>query len=348
MDRYIGLDVHANSCTVAVVGPSGRRLGTQVVETNGAAIIEAIRAIARPRHVCLEEGTQSAWLYEVLSAHADELVVIQESERSSGQKSDKRDAFALADGLRLGKYACRVFKAPRQYSRLRALAHTYEMIRGDVARTKNRIKAVYRSRGITTTGKRVYGPSRHEWINQLPSANQAAVELLYRELDHLVELKEAAGSQLVAESRLHAISRLLETAPGLGPIRVARMVPVVVTPNRFRTSRQFWSYCDLGLVMRSSADWQRPKGKWVFAPVKKTIGLNPRCNRTLKGLFKSAALTVISTPDHPLTQHYQRLLDAGTKPPSARLTIARKIAAITLAIWKHEEAYDPARTQPKD
>ena len=71
MDRYIGLDVHASSCTVAVVGPSGRRLGSQVVETNGAAIIQAIRAIARPRHVCLEEGTQSAWLYEVLSAHAD-------------------------------------------------------------------------------------------------------------------------------------------------------------------------------------------------------------------------------------------------------------------------------------
>ncbi len=30
MDRYIGLDVHASSCTLAVVGPSGKRLGTQV------------------------------------------------------------------------------------------------------------------------------------------------------------------------------------------------------------------------------------------------------------------------------------------------------------------------------
>ncbi len=105
---------------------------------------------------------------------------------------------------------------------------------------------------------------------QLPSANQTAVELLYRELDHSVELKKAAGTQLVAESRLHAISRPLETAPGLGPGRVARMVPVVVTPNPFRTSRQFWSYCGLGLVVHSPADWQRPKGKWVFAPVIET------------------------------------------------------------------------------
>jgi len=38
MDRYIGLDAHASSCTVAVVGPSGRRLHSQVVETNAGAL----------------------------------------------------------------------------------------------------------------------------------------------------------------------------------------------------------------------------------------------------------------------------------------------------------------------
>jgi len=31
MGRYIGLDVHASRCTVATVGPSGRRLHLQVV-----------------------------------------------------------------------------------------------------------------------------------------------------------------------------------------------------------------------------------------------------------------------------------------------------------------------------
>ena len=33
MDRYIGLDAHASSCTLAVVGPSGKRLGSLVVRT---------------------------------------------------------------------------------------------------------------------------------------------------------------------------------------------------------------------------------------------------------------------------------------------------------------------------
>ena len=53
MDRYIGLDVHSTSCTLAVVGPSGRRLGSQAIETNGQALIEAIRGIPKPRHLCM-------------------------------------------------------------------------------------------------------------------------------------------------------------------------------------------------------------------------------------------------------------------------------------------------------
>ena len=47
MERYIGLDAHASSCTLAVVGPSGKRLGSHVVETNARALIEVLRGIPR-------------------------------------------------------------------------------------------------------------------------------------------------------------------------------------------------------------------------------------------------------------------------------------------------------------
>ncbi len=42
MDRYIGLDAHSSSCTVATIGPSGGRLQSQVVETNAKALIQVI------------------------------------------------------------------------------------------------------------------------------------------------------------------------------------------------------------------------------------------------------------------------------------------------------------------
>ena len=71
MDRYLGLDVHASSCTLAVVGPSGKRLATHVVETNARALIEVLRAIPKRRHLCMEEGTLSGWLEVVLDQRVE-------------------------------------------------------------------------------------------------------------------------------------------------------------------------------------------------------------------------------------------------------------------------------------
>ena len=51
MRRYIGLDAHAASCTLAIVAETGKRLRDFPVETNGAALVEAIRAIPSPRHL---------------------------------------------------------------------------------------------------------------------------------------------------------------------------------------------------------------------------------------------------------------------------------------------------------
>jgi transposase len=344
MGRYIGVDVHATSCTVAVVGPSGRKLGSHVVQTNRQALVEQIRAIARPRHLCLEEGTQSAWLHEVLSPHVDELVVAGIA-TSRGPKSDQRDAFSLAQALRTGAIETSVFKAPTRFALLRELARTYDMVTRDVVRTQCRIKSLYRARGISAPGKSVYNPDdREEWVTRLPTSYRPSALLLGSQLDGLRALKKAAEKQLVTESHRHPISRLLETCPGMGPLRVAMTIPVIVTPERFRTARQLWSYSGLGIVMRSSSDYVRVEAGWKWAPVLKTRGLNWRFNHTLKYVFKGAATTVITKlADYPLRDDYRRTLQAGTKPNLAKLTLARKIAATLLAMWKHEEVYDPTR-----
>jgi hypothetical protein len=58
MERFIGLDVHSASTTVAVVGPSGKLLQTQVLETNGAALVNFLRSIVveRPNPQESEQG----------------------------------------------------------------------------------------------------------------------------------------------------------------------------------------------------------------------------------------------------------------------------------------------------
>jgi hypothetical protein len=47
-DRYIGLDVHATSCTVAIVDARGKRLGHDVLETSGQVLVGWSRSFGRP------------------------------------------------------------------------------------------------------------------------------------------------------------------------------------------------------------------------------------------------------------------------------------------------------------
>jgi transposase len=131
------------------------------------------------------------------------------------------------------------------------------------------------------------------------------------------------------------------TIPGIGIIRGAYIVETVVTPMRFRSKRQFWAYCGLAVVTQSSADWTLWHGRWVRSNEHQTGGLNRNRNAVLKEVFKGAAQHVaMMTDEHPLKQDYLQLLQRGLKPPIARVTMARRIAAAVLSMWKHEEVYD--------
>jgi transposase len=347
MERYVGVDAHAQSCTLGVMSASGRRLRELLVETNGRALVEAVRGIAGRVHVCLEEGTQSAWLYELLKPHVSEVVVVVAPERK-GSKSDRRDAWSRANELRTGSIETRVFKAPEQLAALRCAVRAHNFAVTDVVRAKNRLKAAFLSRGVSTDSS-VYEPSRREaWLGKLTPPHRELATWLGRQLDQLEPLREEAQRMLLGEAKKHPIIRTLSTAPGMGPIRTAQVVAVVVTPERFRTSRQFWSYSGLGIVTRSSADWVQDRtGRWVHAQTAQTRGLSRKRNARLKAVFKGAATTVIGQlADDPLHGDYERMLRSGIKPTLAKLTLARKIAAMVLSMWKHQEEYDPKRHRP--
>ncbi len=161
-------------------------------------------------------------------------------QKRPGQKSDRHDAFELADALRIGAIETRVHKGLGRYKTLRQLVRAHRMVVQDVVRVQARLKALYRSRGVRAVGQSVYGAKRGTWLAQLDKALLPSVAILYEELDALSELRQKAREALIEESHRHGITHVLETAPGMGPIRVAEVVSIVVAPQRFRTARQFW------------------------------------------------------------------------------------------------------------
>jgi len=348
MSRFIGLDVHAQSCTAVVMTQAGKRPRRQVMETDAGVLSDFVRSVKRPRYLCMEEGTQCAWLYEVLEPLVDELVVVQPP-REPGHKSDGDDAWKCANWLRIGDRRCQVYKAPNKHRELRQAVVTYGVVQKDMVRVKNRLRATGRERGLSEQACQLYNPSkRHEVLAQLPEHHRHRAQIWCNELDMLVDCYEQAEGWLHDVAKRTPVVARLRTAPGIGVIRAAQIVAYVVTPYRFRTKRQFWSYCGLGVVTRATSEWaQDRRGDWVRKRnAVQTRGLNRNRHPVLKCAFKGAAVDVASKMKaHVLHQHYENLLEKGTKPNLATLTIARRIAAAVLAMWKANEEYDPDKHQ---
>ena len=149
---------------------------------------------------------------------------------------------------------------------------------------------------------------------------------------------EEAEKELVAEARKHAATKILQGIPGIGPVRAAILVGVAGTPYRFRTKRQFRGYCGLGVVTKTSSEYVVVDGHVCRSKRQPWVrGLNRNYNRALKQVFKGAAKTVASGP---WKSQFDAMVARGTPESLARLTLARKIASISLALWKKGERYD--------
>ena len=132
----------------------------------------------------------------------------------------------------------------------------------------------------------------------------------------------------------------MQSIPFLGPLRAAILIGRVQTPHRFRTKRQFWAYCGLALETRDSAEYRVVDGQVERRKRPALIrGLNWNHNHELKNVFKGAA-TAASVGQGVFHEFYLGLLEKGMQPEMARLTLARKIAAIALKIWKKGESFD--------
>jgi len=344
MNQYIGLDGHKESCTFVVMDQKGRLTRQAVIETNTQALIKFIKTIPGKRHLCVEEGTHSQWFYEIFSPHVHDLAVV-EGRKNRGSKDDAKDARGLAERFWKKDLGQRIFKVPESLTTLKDLVKSYDTINKDLVRVKNRLKHRYRCRGFAYSETQCPYCKRSALTPsdcRKPGFHQNLV-LLHKQQQELEPLKAQAQKAMVTEAARHSITPILKTAPGFGPVRSAQLLSIVIEPYRFRTSRQLWCYCGLAIIIRSSSDWvKKPNGQWERGPVVRTRGLNRNHNPAAKAIFKAAAMSVITTgkKEIALRAHYARLLKNGTNPNLARLTIARKIAAIVLAMWKNKEVYN--------
>jgi transposase len=350
-EKYIGMDVQQATISVAVRNAEGKLLMESVLETKADTIVEFVQGVRGTVALTFEEGTWAAWLHDLLKPHVSRLVVCDPRKNAlwqEGNKNDRVDARTLAELLRTNQVKP-VYHGKHGTRALKELGRSYMTVTKDATRVMNRIKSVYRSWAIPGAGTSVYTPRhRGEWLAQLvePGVGIRA-EHLYQQLDSLEPVRQAARRELLLESRKHAAVKLLRQIPALGPIRAALLVALLQTPHRFRTKRQLWAYSGFAVEVHDSGEYRWVRGKLPPNRERITVrGLNDNHNKDVKNLFKSAALSASTRPG-PLHDFYRARVDSGMRPTMARLTLGRKIAAITLTMWKKGAHFDPKQLQPQ-
>lgn len=339
--KYVAFDVHSATIVAVVLDDRGKLVTQTVMKTDATAVRDFLRGLSGEVQLTFEEGTQAQWLYDLTRPLVADVVVCNVRQWSSqGNKNDKLDALKLAQALRAGQLKT-VYHGSPQTQALKQLAHTYEAITGDTTRCMNRLKSLFRSQAIACPGMDVYYPRhRQDWLAKLSEPGlRLRAEFLYRQLDQLRPLRRDAKNALLREARKHSAFARLCQVPGLGPLRVAQIIAAVGSPFRFRTKRQFWTYCGLSVITRSSSDYEFDDTRLRRrTAVIQTRGLNKEYNRRLKAVFKSAALQALK--EAAIKRLYSGLTEKGVRSEMAMLTVARKLAAVTLAIWKTGEAFE--------
>src|ERR1700745_1967242 len=132
--KYIGMDVHKETISLAVMNNAGKLLMESIIETRASTILQFVAGLRGDLCVTFEEGTWAAWLYDLLQAHVTEVVVCNPRKAAllkDGSKGDRIDAHKLAELLYLNKIKS-VYHGEHGLRTMKELARSYLTITKDL------------------------------------------------------------------------------------------------------------------------------------------------------------------------------------------------------------------------
>ena len=321
-DYYIGLDWSQAKMAIAISQKSSDESRVVELDSDVRRLKYFLKSLKGTKVLTLEESTASQWLWVELYDHADEIIVCDPYHNfllSSGPKNDRIDAGKLLELLR-GGLLKPVFHSADVFMEYRKLISTYDDVVKTGVRWKNRHSAILRAQGK--------GKQAHTLDTEFDRFNLATADSYIAQYGDTKKVYHERFKQLISGSKT---LRALHSIPGIGPIGTVRIAAVVVDPARFQDKGRFWSYC--GLVKHHKMSGGRSYGK-----------RSPRCSRTLKNVFKTAALAVIGSGSlNSLRNYYDSLVSRGMAPWDARNKMARKIAGLALSIMASGKLYQAGR-----
>lgn len=325
--KYIGLDAHSSTCNFCVMDGSGRIHDDARIATNGRLLREYVGNVPGRKKLTFEECEMSTWLYEMFKNENCELMVCNPvtNRQYRKAKTDKLDARQLADLLR-GDFLIPVYHDGSEREKFRDLMSAYRQIIEEIIRTKCRYKSLFRKDGKRPVGGQVY--TDRSRIEELKRRDLRFIaERTYDLLEELERSRREYTREIKRYGRKFKEIKVLKSLPGIADIQASHIVSQVIDPARFKNKHKYFSYC--GQVRHRQISGGKSYGD------KKIWG-----NRTLKKVYKMAANSALRS-NNVFREYYDELRRKGTSHKNARNAVSRKIAAVSLAIWKKNERFDP-------
>lgn len=315
-DHYIAIDWAASNMAIARMTKKSNKITVIDVPADVEELKLYLKRLKGTRVLTFEETTTSQWLYTELKDLVDKLVVCDPHRNkllNEGPKNDKIDASKLVQLLKADLLK-EVFHSNDVFLYLRRLVSGYEDLVKAGVRLQNQRSSLLKACG----GREVFG--RDAFV----------LDCLNRQIGVYEKEKSAYEKEFVCLAKKHPAIKHQRSLPGIGHINAVKIVARVVSPFRFADKGHYWSYA--GLIKHEKISGQRSYGK-----------RSPRYCRQLKNVYKTGVNAAIGG-NNPINDYYEYLIEErGEAAHNARNKACRRLATLSLGVFKSGKKYQPYR-----
>ncbi|HTQ19418.1 IS110 family transposase [Mycobacterium sp.] len=240
--QVVGVDLHLHRSVVGLIDVDGSQLGWVRIDNDPRALVRECRKAGRGAPVAIEATYGWYWAVDALQAARFEVHLahpygMKAMRARKRVKTDPRDAFELANLLRLGSLP-EAYIAPPELRELRELVrHRQQLVKTSTA-VKAGVRALLAKRGIRLAATDLDGDAGSEQLAAVSLPGTYAIRLAAQRRLMLVLAEEVAATELELAIRLRhhpGYCRLLGLK-GIGPVLAAIFIAEIGDITRFETA----------------------------------------------------------------------------------------------------------------
>jgi transposase len=371
LTRYVGIDAHAASLTIAIAEPDGSVHSWGEIPNTLAAVrklVHKLRLAGYRLQVCYETGPTGYVLHEwctALGIPCDVIATGLIPRRATDRiKTNRRDALMLARLYRAGELTP-IFIPDAAHLALRDLVRAREDAVDDLNRARHRLSKFLLRHGYTKPEGVTPWSTRHRlWIHRLitteprfttlPTVQAVCLDYLGT-VDQLTDRRQRfertiAAAVEAAPPRLRALVHGLQALRGVALVTAATIASELGTLRRFRKPTALMSYAGVTPSEHSTGDHRRQGGitKCGNAHLRRVLieaawhyQYPPRltlAQRSRTGLTTARGRQVAWAAQQRLCPRFRALVARGKRPTVAVTAVARELLGFIWDIGLDAEA----------